>query len=515
MSTAPCRFLPACALALALAWQAPAAVPVQTVIYSTGDAVPGAGDPTTGVPASATFTSFSGYLEDGAGHSTFLGRWTSPTTRGAAIFHNGAPIAVTGGAAPTGADDGAKFAAFGQPLLSSAGVAFPATLTGSRVNQRLLNSIWSNTRGSLHSYLSRTDAPPDAPDGLIEKVLSFSLRGDELLALVQYKVGRGGVTNADRTALIVASPTRYATLLRTGRSITLPTGAPGVTKTTAFNPAPLSPGHDRSHAAGIAAVQISLNDGTTTCALVTGPDQVRLIGSVLGGVTAAAYGFPDAASTRVVAVKVTRPHSSSITSTNDEALLDGDPDLGLNPVLTEGDNLTTALKLGSFDDPIINDSAAYAFIARLTGVNMTPLNNRAVVFGGQSAAAILARLGDLVPDRDGETRFEVRYKTFLAVALPDGPAAEPIWLARLSGPNVAAANNLALFARDDTARARRLLRTGETLQVGSESKTIATFTALAGGPFPIGGRRAYGDAGTIAALVNFVGDGQALVRITY
>jgi hypothetical protein len=248
---------------------------------------------------------------------------------------------------------------------------------------------------------------------------------------------------------------------------------------------------------------------------VTGPEQVRPIPAVLGGVATLAHGFPDVAAPHLVAVKAKLQHSVSITDANDEVLFDGDPELGLNAVVSEGDSLTPALKLGTFDDPIVNDAGAYAFVARLVGVNMTPQNNRGVVFGGQSVAAMLARLGDLVPDRDGETRFDVRYKTFLAVALPDGSAAAPVWLARLSGPNVAAPNDLGLFARDEASVKRRLLRSGDTLQEGAETKTIATFTALAGGPFPIGGRRAYGDAGTIATLVTFVGGGQALVRIEY
>jgi hypothetical protein len=515
MLTSPFRFLAVCAIALVLGAGVGASVPVPTVIYATGSPVPGAGGLGTGIPSGAAFVSFSGYLEDGASDSAFLGRWTSPSGRGAGIFHNGAAVAVTGGVAPTGANDGAKFAAFGQPLLSSAGVAFSATLTGAQVNPRLVDSIWSNTRGPLHPYLRRTDAPPDAPHGLIEKVLSFSLRGDELLALVQYKVGVGGVTQSDRTALIVSSPTRYEMLLRTGRNITLGSGALAVTKIAVFKPAPFSPGHDRSHAPGIAAVQIGLSDGSTMAALVTGPDQVRPISSLTNGTPNTAFGVPAVAAPNVAAVKVTRQHSLSITSANDEVVLDGDPLLGLNAVVSEGDNLTTALKLGAFDDPIVNDSGAYAFTARLAGVNLNAQNNRGVVFGGESAAALMARLGELVPDGEGETRFDVRYQTFLTVALPDGPGAAPLWLARLSGPNVAASNNLALFAKDSARVNRRLLRTGETLQVGLETRTIATFTTLAGGPYPIGGRRVYGEAGTAAALVSFVEGGQALVRISY
>jgi hypothetical protein len=456
-------------------------------------------------------------VDDGAGDSAFIGTWTSPTGRGTGLFHNGVAVAVVGGAAPTGAEDGAKFASFGQPLVSVAGVAFSARLVGARVNPRLLNSntIWSNTRdGQIHPYLKRTDAPPDVDGGLIDSVVSFSLRDAELIALVNYTVGRGGVTASTRTALIASSPQRYEKLVRTGDTLNT-TGSPRVVKISAFTPAPLSPGQDRTHADGLAVVQVVCNDQRRVDLACFSATDRRVLAGTDATAVYSTVGLPAAGSNSAVGLGAIKKHTGTITVKNDGVMLFGDPTATLTATVSEGASVGTNLKVGSTDDPIFNDQGAYAFCTLLTGVDLNAQNNRALIFGGASAPAIVARLADLAPDGTGERRFDVHYQKFLALGLPDGAGAGPLWLAQLSGSNVGARNNLGLFASDSAGVKGRLLRTQDSLDVFGTTKMVAAFTALGGGTFPIGGRRAYGTTGTVAVQVTFTDGSFALVRIEY
>ena len=68
----------------------------------------------------------------------------------------------------------------------------------------------------------------------------------------------------------------------------------------------------------------------------------------------------------------------------------------------------------------------------------------------------------------------------------------------------------ALFATDSAGLVRMLLRTGD--RVG---KTVAAFSALDGGGLPVGTRRAFSKAGSVAALVQFTDRTAASVRIDY
>jgi hypothetical protein len=226
-------------------------------------------------------------------------------------------------------------------------------------------------------------------------------------------------------------------------------------------------------------------------------------------------GLPAAGVNSVAGLAAVKKHTGSITNSTDGVILAGDPQSGLTPFTAEGDAAATGLKIGTFDNPIFNDQGAYAFSALLTGVDLNAQNNRALMFSTGAAATMVARLGDLVPDGTGERRYDVHYQAFLALGLPDGAGAGPLWMARLSGPNVAARNNLALFALDAAGVKRRLLRNEDTLDVFGTMKTVATFTALAGGTYPVGGRRAYGTAGTVGVLVSFTDGTTALVRIAY
>jgi len=494
------------------------ALPVRTVVLATGDDVPGAGVVNSGVPAEAKFVSFSGYVDDGAGNSAYLGTWRSPSGRGTGLFHNGAPVAVVGGAAPTGSADDAKFATLGQPVLSTAGVAFGATLKGPKVHPRLvgLNSVWSNAEGTLKPVLTRLSAPPGLPDALIERVLSFSLQETELLALVELKVGRGGVNASSKTALIVSAPGRYQMLVQTGTLVTLQ-GSPGtVKKIGAFTPSPISPGQDRGHAVGICTAVLTLDEGRTVSVAIYSPTEIRTLVGNAPGTTYASFGQPATSGVSKVIFAAKKRHVGVIFDRNDEVILAGDPQFGLGTVVIEGETFTTGLKYGAFFDPIVNELGTYAFTGLLAGVDLSAANNRGIFHGSDSAAAALvARLDDLIPDAEGERRDDVHYATFLAMGLPSGGNAAPVWLARLRGTNVAARNNLALFARDSAGLSRRLLRNEDELAVGMEMKKVATFVALQGGNFPVGGRKTIGVAGKASALVTFTDGTMGLLRIAY
>jgi hypothetical protein len=67
---------------------------------------------------------------------------------------------------------------------------------------------------------------------------------------------------------------------------------------------------------------------------------------------------------------------------------------------------------------------------------------------------------------------------------------------------------------DSTGALQLLLRTGQSVTVGTGPRIVATFTALAATPGSIGAASGYDNAGNVEALATFTDHSQALIKVT-
>ena len=112
---------------------------------------------------------------------------------------------------------------------------------------------------------------------------------------------------------------------------------------------------------------------------------------------------------------------------------------------------------------MVNDRSATAFTATLAGAGVTVKNKSGLWWGQPSSFALVTRLGTRAPDADGIPS-TARFGKFISLALPNGPAGAPVFVARVSGPEVTAKTNTGLWAVDTAGHLRQLLRTGDLVE---------------------------------------------------
>jgi hypothetical protein len=164
----------------------------------------------------------------------------------------------------------------------------------------------------------------------------------------------------------------------------------------------------------------------------------------------------------------------------------------------------------SFLDPVINDAGNIAFLATLRGRGVDDRNDMALFSGPANEPVLIARLGGAVPDEDGATTAAV-WSKFVSSALPSGPGAAPIFLAKTRGGDTNANNNLGLWAVDSQGTLRRLLRTGTALSDGGPLFTGFKLLNAASGAYGV--TRSFNTSGSVALVATFADATQALLRV--
>ena len=164
-----------------------------------------------------------------------------------------------------------------------------------------------------------------------------------------------------------------------------------------------------------------------------------------------------------------------------------------------------------FGEPVAGAEGRTAFFGTLSGPGITAANRCGIWYAVPGGPAkMLARTGDAA--RGGG-----HWASFISLALPDGPTSGPLFTGTLvikASDGVTAKNNFGLWGVDSTGILRLLMRTGQSLQVSGEAKTIASFTALTSAAGSIGAAHGYDNAGHVSALLTFDDRTVAVVKLT-
>jgi len=167
-------------------------------------------------------------------------------------------------------------------------------------------------------------------------------------------------------------------------------------------------------------------------------------------------------------------------------------------------------RYASFFDPMVNDAGQIAFLATLRAFGVNDHSDLALFSGAANGPRLIARLGDPAPDEAGVATTAV-WSKLITCALPDGPGAGPVFLAKISGGDSNTTNNLALWAVDSQGTVRRLLRSGTALSDGGPLLTGLKLLDAAPGAFGV--TRSFNANGSVALVATFADETQALLRI--
>ena len=176
----------------------------------------------------------------------------------------------------------------------------------------------------------------------------------------------------------------------------------------------------------------------------------------------------------------------------------------------EGGAAPGGLSYASFFDPVVNDTGDVAFLATLQGAGITAKNQTALFGGLPGDPQFVARLGSPVPNESGVATTAV-WSKFISFALPGGPDAGTVFLAKTSGGDTTPENKLALWAVDSQGKVRRVLRTGDALASGGSPITDLTLLTATNGAFGV--TRSFSATGSIALVATFADTTQALLRV--
>jgi hypothetical protein len=172
--------------------------------------------------------------------------------------------------------------------------------------------------------------------------------------------------------------------------------------------------------------------------------------------------------------------------------------------------IPTGPRYAGFFDPFVNEAGHVAFLATLQGAGVNSANEMALFSGPANDPQLIARLGDPVPDESGATTTAV-WSKLITSALPSGPGAGPVFLAKTSGGDTNTENKLGLWAVDSQGTVRRLLRTGDALTSGGSPITSLKLLTAANGAFGV--TRSFNGSGSVALVATFEDGTQALLRV--
>jgi len=442
---------------------------------------------------------------------------------------DGGIVARKGDAAPAAVGTVGKFSTFGQPVFGGGATAFTANLTGAPKTSA--TGLWSTLGGSLHLVAGSVTAPNTTGvpvNGLLfDKIQSYVLSADgQALTFVATLKGTG-VKATNKTGIFQETAAGITLLFRTGdlcdlANSTFGTG-PDLVKTLAlFAPAKTIPGQRRSYAGGNRVVE--------AVATFTKGRQALLLYSVNGvasstvavqNTSLARLGLPSVNADGEFALRAglhigTAPGllGAPVSARNDQSILTGKDQASLSIIAREGSPVSPAIAdvFTAFEEPAHNDASATAFFARVKAPKLPASQTSVLIYNSFVPAnhdfesVILARTGTPAAELTGGEL----WKNFTAMALPDS-AYGPVFLARLSGPGVKAANGVGLWATDLDGNVRLVLRTGNHLSINGVDKTVSLINTLGAAKNSPGQGRYVDRNGSICTWLTFTDHSTALV----
>ena len=503
------------------------AAAVQTIaVRATGALAPGAGEP-GGPPSGTQIAGFGTPALSDVRHLAARATLRNGRARLDSIYledaGGAAQLVAVEGSVPPGVPS-TTFRSFGDPVVSETGsVAFGAKTRGGGVSSKSDEGVWTNAFGRQLTLVFREGSEtPGVAGTFLSRVSSFSLRDGELLALLKLQQRRGTVSERNDTALVRTTATGTTLLLREGDAFELDSFPSTIKAISVLAPARGSPGHGRWHGSREVVAKVTLSDsreavvtlnsaGTASTVAATGDAS----GAESNSAAWRSFRLPAVARDKSnIALHGTLLHSSGVTRRNDSALAASIEGAALRIFAREGD-AAPGLP-GSFFrtlyEPLINDSGAFAFLARFAGPGRGKDSAGIWWRAPEAALSLLARVGESPVDRSGRLVPGRTWRRFTSLALPGGPGAGPVFLAQLGG-DVSRRDNEGCWSVDSAGLLRELIRTGDALPVGGQFKTVTGISLLNSARGVFGTTRSFNATGSIALRATFTDKSKALIRI--
>lgn len=494
-------------------------------LATTGGTVPGAGIDSR-IPAGAVFTDLGIPALDDAGLVAFLGYWKAGRATGVGIFSgNPLTLMVAAGDEAIGIP-GSTLKSLQDPLVSpGGGIIFGATAQGGTVKPTNDKGVWFRAPQSPALLMLRegSQVPGMALGNNVNSVTSLSVQDDGILATITLKPGVGNITKRNDNILLRLGTTGASAALREASMLDLGDGAPAaaVAKIESLIPVSGSPAHGRWHASNAALARITLADKRTALIRMAADGTLEDLltqNASVPEISPTAYWagieLPAIAADGVTSVVRGRLKSVAIPGVppdvarhNDSAIAFDDGG-GFSIFAREGMPAPDSggALFGEFADPIINDRAHTAVVAKLTGAGVTTANNSGLWSGTPTALRLIARRGSSAPDAFG-TATGALWADISSLVLPDGDESGPIFLATVRGGGVTAKNRVGLWAVDSTGLVRQILRTGDVFA----DSTITGITALCNVPGSLGASRGFNSHRKVAIRLALRGGRQCIV----
>lgn len=358
-------------------------------------------------------------------------------------------VAFTGGAAPgTGIDT--TFSAFlSDPAINTAGkTAFHAQLTGSSVDFRNNQSIWSEGSGTLSLVARGGDRAPATPNGVLYRDFGSPVLNSSGQTAFRARTIGNGIPNPKRDGIwseglgsldLVAREHEPAPGTTNGEvfnsvghysSITLLSDSGH----TAFGGSLIGGGADPSNRRGI------WSNGTGSTALVARggeqapgtPPGVRF-GGILGTETINSAGHT-AFSAFLSGGDVGRGIWSDRSGSLGANVLEGDQVPGLMNSVT----------FSGFSNPKLNSTDQIAFIGSISGAGIDVTNDDGIWSEGNGTLALVARTGDQAPGAPDGVEFS-RFAVSMPLLNANGQTA---FIADLTGTGVNESNESGIWSEN-------------------------------------------------------------------
>ena len=495
-------------------------------LAATGDEAPGAGVDGSGVPAGAKFSAlFTPAIGDNGTVAARVTIAAGKKKKFTAILTESNP---GGTGLPAKQNDdapgvaGAVFKSFLDPVVAPNGrYAFVAKLGKTKSSEA--SGVWTNAlNGTLQLALQEGKQVPGLPDGtMLRSVSSISLRTGQLIALIKVGGKDGGVTKSNSTVLLGINAGGGTSLLRTGQMLTLGSDPETEIKSmSVLNPAQGSPGYGRYHANGRVVARVALADKRTALLSVSTSGVVapllytnQAAPTVGTGAMWKTFGLPAIGTTgsNFAALASAAVGEGNVSKGDDNTLVFSANGTAFSPFAREGDDAPDAggASYATFFDPLVNAEGDVAFVAGLKGKGVHGSNKAGLWWGTPPNLVKVARLGDSVPDADGNPGTG-EWRSFTSTALPSGQDAGPLFLAKVKGHGVNGKNNVGLWGVDTNGLLRQLLRMGDTIG----DQTVSRMTLLQALPGSFGATRSFNATGGVVLLVGFTDRTSALVEIS-
>lgn len=413
-----------------------------------------------------------------------------------------------------------KYATFNDPICAPNGTyAFIGKMTG--VPGTEATGVWTTTfTGNLQLALQVGKQVPGLPAGtLLKSVTGITLRNGYLAALVTLK--GTGVSGTNSTAIVgLTSPTVGYELMRTGRSVTFDSVMTTVKKLSIYTPPKTSPGHGRWHGDFRLVASLGLADKRTALVALGNTGLVSPLATtkgdastVVAGAKWKTLGAPAIGSTGFyyTALAMLEQKVGGVTAATDQVLIAKTTVANTFSKLAIEGGDATGIPNGtflSFTDPISNNQARYAFMAKAKGTGINGSNNTGIWTGVPGALDLVARTGGTATDAGGFDT-AAKFLSFSSLALSGGNGGGPLFLAKIKGTGVNGKNNAGLWGTDSEGFLRQLLRNGDEMG----PYTVSKFTVLSSVVGSLNNSRSFNNTGGVVALVSFSDKSKAIVRV--